>query len=176
MAVCLGAGTSHFLRSNRASFRIAFHFGLFQCLMPIVGWFLGIKIEPLISEIDHWIAFVLLCFVGGKMIYAGFHEEKISYQTNPSKGWNLVILSIATSIDALAVGFSLGMLNINIWYSSALIGFVTGLLSFIGIKLGSRLGVKFGKKIEIVGGIVLILIGLRILITHLLASSFAEVI
>jgi manganese efflux pump family protein len=170
MAVCLGAGTSPFLRSNRASVRIAFHFGLFQCLMPIAGWYLGVQVEPLISAVDHWIAFAMLGFVGGKMIHTGTHEQTASYQSNPSRGWNLVILSIATSIDALAVGFSLGMLRISIWYPSVLIGIVTGLLSFSGVKMGNRLGVKFGKKIEIIGGLLLILIGLRILITHLLAQ------
>lgn len=169
MAVCLGAGTLTFLRSGRASFRLAFHFGLFQCLMPIAGWFLGIKVVQFISAVDHWIAFALLVFVGGKMIYTGIHERHASYKADPSKGWNLVILSIATSIDALAVGFSLGMLKVSIWYPSVLIGVITGLLSFAGVRLGNRLGVKFGKKIEIAGGFLLILIGLRIVITHLLA-------
>ena len=97
MAVAMGAGTTPFLAQPRAIFRIAFHFGLFQCLMPIVGWFLGIEIEPLIASVDHWIAFGILVFVGGRMIHAGWHEYASSYRTNPSKGWNLVALSIADS-------------------------------------------------------------------------------
>ena len=170
-AVSIAAGTNSLVIGNRATFRISFHFGLFQGLMPILGWLAGTSIAPLIQSFDHWVAFLLLSFIGGKMIFSGSNDESDSPPTNPSKGWNLVMLSIATSIDALAVGLSLGMLNVRIWFPSLVIGIVTGLLSLLGVLFGNRLGMRFGRRIEIVGGMILLFIGLRILYSHLFTFS-----
>jgi putative Mn2+ efflux pump MntP len=170
-AVSIAAGTNSLVIGKRATFRISFHFGLFQGLMPILGWLAGTRIAPLIQSFDHWVALLLLSFIGGKMILSGSKDDSDSDPTNPSKGWNLVMLSIATSIDALAVGLSLGMLNVRIWFPSLVIGIVTGLLSLVGVLFGNRLGMQFGRRIEIVGGMILIFIGLRILYSHLFTLS-----
>jgi putative Mn2+ efflux pump MntP len=167
-AVCLGAGTQSRTSGPRPVFRLAFHFGLFQFLMPIIGWLAGTTVVHYISAYDHWVAFGLLAFVGVRMIRSGFDPQDSEQKNDPSRGWTLVLLAFATSIDALAVGFSLGVVGITIWYPAVVIGVVTGLLSWLGIFLGNRLGQKFGKRMEIIGGIVLILLGLRILISHLL--------
>ena len=103
------------------------------------------------------------------MIRSGLEPEGAEQKNDPSRGWTLVLLAFATSIDALAIGFSLGMVGVVIWYPAVVIGLVTGLISWLGIFLGNRLGQKFGKRMEIIGGIILILIGVRILLAHLLA-------
>jgi putative Mn2+ efflux pump MntP len=102
------------------------------------------------------------------MIISGFNPESDDQKNDPSRGLSLVLLSVATSIDALAVGFSLGIIGITIWYPAVVIGLVTGLVSLLGVHLGNKLGEKFGKRMEIAGGIVLVLIGVRILLAHLL--------
>ena len=168
-AVCLSAGAQEQTSGPRPTFRLAFHFGLFQFLMPVLGWFAGATIERYIAAYDHWIAFGLLAFVGGRMVWSGFHPEEEEKKNDPSRGWTLVLLSIAVSIDALAVGFSLGIIGVTIWAPAVVIGIVTGLVSWLGLRLGNKLGEKFGKRMEIAGGIVLILIGLRILLAHFLA-------
>ena len=166
-AVSIAAGSSEWLTSKRAAIRLSFHFGLFQFLMPIFGWFLGIKIQPLIEAADHWIAFLLLLMVGSRMIRSGLEKNPKSFSDDPSRGLTLVVLSIATSIDALAIGLGLAMLRITIIYPSLVIGIITAGLSFLGIRMGNRLGKKFGKKMEVIGGFILITIGSRILISHL---------
>ncbi|MGD0265689.1 MAG: manganese efflux pump MntP family protein [Candidatus Methylomirabilota bacterium] len=168
-AVSLAAGTSGRAIGRRAAFRLSFHFGLFQFMMPVIGWFLGAAIAPQISSFDHWIAFALLVFVGVRMIRSGFDDRAETFATDPSRGLALVVLAIATSIDALAIGLSLAMLRIKIWYPSAVIGLVTSGLSLFGLRMGTRLGARFGKRMEIVGGAILTLIGLRTLLLHLLA-------
>jgi putative Mn2+ efflux pump MntP len=168
-AVCLGAGTQARIPGPRPVFRLAFHFGFFQFLMPVIGWLAGTTIVRYISVYDHWAAFGLLAFVGIRMIRSGFDNASGEQKNDPSRGWTLVLLALATSIDALAVGFSLGLGGVIIWYPAVIIGVVTGLISWLGIFLGNRLGQKFGKRMEIIGGIILILIGLRILLSHLLA-------
>ncbi len=167
-AVCLGAGTQERASGARPTFRLAFHFGLFQFLMPVVGWFAGVTVERYIAAYDHWVAFGLLAFVGGRMVWAGFHPDGEVQKNDPSRGWTLVLLSIAVSIDALAVGLSLGLVGVFVWYPAIIIGVVTGLVSWLGLRLGNKLGEKFGKRMEIAGGIILILIGVRILLAHLL--------
>jgi putative Mn2+ efflux pump MntP len=167
-AVCLGAGTQERNSAARPTFRLAFHFGLFQFLMPMLGWFAGETIARYISSYDHWMAFILLAFVGGRMVWSGIHPEQDSYRNDPSRGWTLVLLSLAVSIDALAVGLSLGIIGVTIWVPAVVIGIVTGLVSWLGLQLGNKLGEKFGKRMEVLGGIVLILLGLRILLSHLL--------
>lgn len=166
-AVSLGIGTTRQACSPRPMFRLSFHFGLFQFLMPILGWLAGNTIAGLIAHFDHWIAFGLLAFVGGRMIRSGLDAESETYPGDPSRGGTLVMLAIATSIDAFAVGLSLAMLNVQILYPSIVIGVVTGSLSLVGLLVGHQLGTTFGKQMEILGGIILVGIGLRVLITHL---------
>lgn len=167
-AVCLGAGTSGRAGSARPIFRLAFHFGLFQFIMPVLGWFAGTTIVHYIAAYDHWVAFLLLAYVGGRMVWSGFHSGAKERKSDPSRGWTLVLLSIAVSIDALAVGFSLGLVGVTIWYPAVVIGVITGLVSWLGLRLGGKLGEKFGNRIEILGGLVLIGIGVRILLVHLI--------
>jgi putative Mn2+ efflux pump MntP len=168
-AVCLGAGAQERTSGPRPVFRLTFHFGLFQFLMPVIGWFAGTTIVRYISAFDHWVAFALLAIVGIRMIQSGVSTDGKERKNDPSRGWTLILLAFATSIDALAIGFSLGVVGVTIWYPAILIGVVTGLISWLGIFLGNRLGQKFGKRMEIIGGIILILIGVRILLAHLLA-------
>jgi len=167
-AVSLGTGALQHVKGPRPVFRISFHFGLFQFMMPIIGWLLGIHIAHLVTAVDHWIAFLLLAFIGGKMIYAGIHSDHHEIKRNdPSRGISLILLSIATSIDALAVGFSMALLNVAIWYPSVVIGIVAAAFSLLGMLTGRTLGKKFGNAMEIFGGLVLVFIGGRILVMHL---------
>jgi len=166
-AVAVGCGASGQARGARAGFRLAFHFGLFQFMMPVFGWLAGMRIERFVAPWDHWIAFVLLLFVGGRMIRAGFSSALEPRAGDPSRGISLVMLAVATSIDALAIGLSLAMLRVSIWYPSVVIGVATLGVSMAGFQFGSALGVRFGKRMEIAGGVMLCLIGLRILFAHL---------
>lgn len=167
-AVSLGAGTSRQSNSARSRLRLAFHFGLFQALMPILGWLAGNSIDYMISSVDHWIAALLLAYVGGKMIREGFSARMTTLPEDPSRGKNLVMLSVATSIDALAVGLSLAMLKVHIVTPAVIIGVVTFSLSLLGLLVGNYLGYKFGKVTQVLGGVILIGIGLRVLVTHLI--------
>lgn len=167
-AVSLGVGTAGTAIGPRPTFRLFFHFGLFQGGMTLLGWLAGKSVVTYIAGVDHWVAFVLLAFVGVRMIRGGLQnpgEEPAI--PDPSRGLTLVMLSIATSIDALAVGLSLALLDVNVFWSALLIGGVSALLSLIGLLLGNQLGSRFGKSMEILGGIILIGIGLRVVITHL---------
>ena len=153
---------------------IALFFGAFQGIMPIIGWALGTQFADLIEPVDHWVAFVLLAFIGGKMIWDGVHEESecadCAEERSASRKLDLKELfglAVATSIDALAVGISLAFLGVSIWLAAAVIAVTTFVLSFIGVALGNRIGVRFNRTATIIGGIVLILIGLRILLEHL---------
>ena len=167
MTVSLGVGTNRQCDPLRSKLRLAFHFGLFQCLMPLLGWAAGKSVYPYISRFDHWIAVVLLVYVGVNMIRHGIHPGQVARVDDPTRGKSLVILSVATSIDALAVGLSLAMLEIPVLLPALIIGIVTFGLSMIGLFAGNLLGSKFGQKMEIVGGLVLNGIGLRVLLTHL---------
>jgi putative Mn2+ efflux pump MntP len=169
-AVSIAAGTSGRVTSQQAALRLAFHFGLFQFFMPIIGWFLGTKILPLISALDHWVAFFLLSIVGFRMIRSGLDKQGRCFSKDPSRGITLVMLSVATSIDALAIGLGLAILGVKIIYPCVVIGIITAVLSLVGTRMGSRLGIKFGKKMEILGGLILIGIGTNILISHLFMS------
>jgi len=166
-AVSLGIGTTRQASLPRPIFRLSFHFGFFQCLMPILGWLAGSTIASLISWFDHWVAMGLLTFVGMRMIRSGLDPESETYRRDPSRGGTLVMLSVATSIDAFAIGLSLAMLQVDILYPSVVIGVVTAGLSLIGLLIGHKLGAQFGKRMEILGGVILIGIGLRVLIAHL---------
>lgn len=166
-AVSLGVGTGQVAYSTRSKVRLAFHFGVFQAGMTLFGWLGGNTIEPLIRNLDHWIAFLLLGYVGGKMVWSGFHQDKESYATDPTRGGLMVLLSVATSIDALAVGLSMAILRAPILIPSLVIGVVAFLLSAVGLFCGCYFGGRLGKRMEIVGGLLLIAIGLRILLEHL---------
>ncbi len=148
--------------------RIAIFFGLFQAIMPIIGWLAGISIREFISSIDHWIAFGLLSTIGIKMIYESTKMKEDEKTFDPLNIYVLLILSIATSIDALAVGLSLSFLKIAIITPSIIIGVITFLLSLIGVYIGDKSGHFFESKIEVLGGLILIGIGVKILIEHLL--------
>jgi len=151
----------------RHALKIAFYFGGFQALMPVIGWTAGLTIQDLISCIDHWIAFGLLVFVGSKMIFESFQIDTNRKKKNPLNPANLIIFSIATSIDALAVGLTFGFLNVVIWIPVIIIGVITFGLSFLGVFIGTRFGNLFKKKIEFAGGVILIGIGIKIVIEHL---------
>jgi len=166
-AVSLAAAAAGFAKDARARFRLSFHFGLFQFLMPVLGWFLGISVVSQFKSADHWIAFLLLAFVGIRMIREGMEITSDIHKKDPSKGMTMVMLSVATSIDALAVGLSLAILDVSIWYPSVMIGVITSGLSLLAIKIGTKLGRLFGKRMEIFGGCILILIGFKILFSHM---------
>ena len=166
-AVSISVGATAFLKSKRARFRISFHFGLFQFFMPILGWLAGSTIVHYIEAVDHWIALALLAWVGGKMIRESFEKEQRQYTFNPSRGWSLVLLSLATSIDALAVGLSLAVIGAEIWRPAAAIGLITAAMSLIGIYLGKSISGRFSRHAEFIGGLVLIFIGVKIVVEHL---------
>ncbi|MBU5613449.1 manganese efflux pump MntP [Geomonas azotofigens] len=167
-AVALATGAVLNPVTGRHLFRLGFHFGLFQALMPIAGWLLGLTVQKWITAYDHWIAFALLAYVGGRMIVEAFEEDDDTSPSDPTKGLTMVMLSVATSIDAFAVGLSLAMLGVSVWVPSVIIGLVAGVLTVTGMLLGRRLGDNWGKRVEVCGGIVLCLIGLKILLEHTL--------
>ncbi len=150
----------------RQAFRLAFHFGLFQFLMPIVGWLAGTTVERYISAYDHWVAFVLLAYVGGKMIWESIADHKEEFRQDPTKWPSLVILSVATSIDALAVGLSMALLRVPGLFPATVIGLVAAAMTFLGMRLGKYAGKLIGPWMERVGGLVLLAIGVRIVFDH----------
>ena len=160
-AVSLGVSASRENMGIRPTFRLSFHFGLFQFFMPIIGWFIGYEIVDYL-KLNIWIAFGLLVFVGTRMILVGIRNHPVEKKDDLTKGMSLVILSLATSIDALAIGFSLAMLRLDIWYPSVIIGVITAMLSLLAIYLGKKLNYKFGNKMEIIGGLILLIIGFKI--------------
>jgi manganese efflux pump family protein len=170
-AVALAASTSGRIAGKRAVFRLSFHFGLFQFLMPVIGWALGATLAPVIGGVDHWIAFGLLAFVGGRMIRTGIRPEHEAAAVDPSRGLVLVLLAIATSIDALAVGLSLGMLHVRIWLPSLAIGIITAGMTVLAIAGGARVGRWLGHRAQVAGGVILLLIGLKILVSHLAGQA-----
>lgn len=145
---------------------IGLYFGIFQGVMPIIGYYLGVSFEDLVTSIDHWITFALLLLIGGNMIKEAL--DKSSEESNDDTGIKkMILLAIATSIDALAVGITFALLDINLKLSVLIIGIVTFILSIIGVKIGNKFGAKYKSKAEFIGGIILILIGIKILIEHL---------
>lgn len=166
-AVALGASLVLPEMTGRHLFRLSWHFGLFQAIMPVIGWLMGMKIQKWIVHFDHWIAFGLLGFIGIRMLWEATHQEKKLVRGDPTVGWSLILLSVATSIDALVVGISLAMLDVTIWFPALVIGLVASVLTILGMLLGRRLSVQWGPKVEIIGGLVLIGIGMKILVAHL---------
>jgi putative Mn2+ efflux pump MntP len=165
-AVSLSSGlVIRHIKLNKA-LKIALAFGIFQGIMPLIGWLTGLTFRELIIQIDHWIAFVLLAIIGGKMIYEACQEETET-KFNPLDNYTLLGLAIATSIDALAVGLSLSVLKISILSAAAIIGIITFWLSLISVYLGHKWGNLCKFKLELIGGIILIFISSKILMAHL---------
>lgn len=151
--------------------RLAFSFGFFQFFMTFLGWLMGSSVEKVISSFDHWIAMGLLVIIGGKMIIDSLKSgEGEEIKCDPTTGLSLLVLSVSTSIDALAVGISLGVLHSGIWYQSIIIGIVAAAFTIAGMKLGEKIGILFSHRIEILGGLILIGIGLKIFFEHILAK------
>lgn len=168
-AVALAAGITLPWVGKRHTFRLAWHFGLFQAGMNIIGWGAGLSVRSFIEGFDHWLAFGLLALVGGRMIAEAMALEAVDRAAkDPTRGRTLVMLSIATSIDSLAVGLSFAVLKIEVWFPALVIGVVATVLTAAGLHLGRVVGSasRLGKKVEIAGGLVLIAIGLRILHEH----------
>jgi putative Mn2+ efflux pump MntP len=171
-SVSVAAGAYFGKADAHQKFRLSFHFGLFQFFMPILGWLLGRNLLEYIESFDHWVVFIILAIIGGKMIWDNLKEDGFEVSKDISKGMAMVTLSIATSIDALAVGIGIGLLDQNIWSASIIIGIVAAAMSLIGIKIGEKLSGKFGAKAAILGGFVLILIGIKVVLEHELGFAF----
>ena len=150
---------------------IGLYFGGFQAIMPVIGYFLGSTFESFITNFDHWVAFILLAIIGGNMIKESFSKE--SENISSDVGFKtMIILAIATSIDALAVGITFAFFKVNLILAITLIGIITFVLSVIGTKVGNRFGDKYENKAEFVGGVILILLGIKILLEHLGILNF----
>jgi len=164
VAVCKG------LAMKKITFKkalvVGLYFGIFQAGMPLLGYFLGTFFEHMVTSVDHWIAFILLSVIGGKMIHEALgHSEEPASDSLSFK--TMFVLAVATSIDALAVGITFAFLQVNIYYAVTFIGITTLVLSVTGVKIGNAFGVRYKSRAELVGGTVLIIIGLKILIEHL---------
>jgi len=165
-AVAVAAGGVLPGLSFRAVFRLSWHFAFFQFLMPVLGWFAGRGAMTWVADYGCWIAVVLLAFVGTKMLYESFRHKPHALRSDPTRGWSLVVLSVATSIDAFAVGLTMALLGTRVWFPSVIIGVVAGLLTITGVYLGRRLGKHLGHRMELLGGLILIGIGIKILVEH----------
>jgi len=162
-AVGMGVGTK--FCAPRQVFRLSFHFGLFQFLMPLLGWFAGQNLVGIARQWGPWIGFLLLFFIGAKMFYESFggpEEERKEECRDPTRGFSLVMLSVATSMDALGVGFSLGILGQSLLTAAVWIGITACLMTWTAMKLGNRLSEKFGKRMETVGGVILMAIAVKL--------------
>ena len=166
-SVAIGVGAVSRTFSFGPAMRLSSSFGIFQLLMPVAGWFAGMTVAHMIAGYDHWVAFGLLAFVGGKMILESFNEEAKVHTTDPTKGFTLIILSVATSIDALAVGLSFAFLKIPVFYPSLIIGIVAFFMTMAGMFFGEKLGKVVGRRVEMLGGLILIGIGVKIVIEHM---------
>lgn len=168
-AVSVASGISLKKVSLRQTWRLSWHFGFFQALMPVIGWGAGLSVRSLIERYDHWIAFLLLAVVGIHMIRESFQREGYKKEKNdPTRGMKLVMLSVATSIDALAVGLSLSLLKISIWLPALVIGLIAAIATASGLHLGKKAGTSshLSQYAEVTGGMVLLGIGLKILREH----------
>lgn len=169
VSVCKGLGMKRI--NFKVAVVLALFFGGFQALMPVIGWALGSQLLWLISPIDHWIAFILLAIIGGKMLWEAFHDDEDD--SDDSSDANIIdlgeylMLAIATSIDALAMGISFAALSVNIVAAASFIGVITFVLTLAGVAVGHFFGARYEKPATIVGGVVLILIGLKVLLEHL---------
>ncbi len=168
-AVALSGGISKRNHSWPRRLRVSFSFGLFQALMPVLGWLAGRTVVEFIADYDHWVAFALLAIVGGRMLWESFRLERSEgNEVDITRGLLLITLSLATSIDALAVGLSFAFLNVNIGVASLTIGAVAFLVTTIGFVVGKRASKVIGKRAETLGGLILLAIAFRILLSHVL--------
>lgn len=151
----------------KKSIIVATYFGSFQALMPIIGYILGVSFQEKIINIDHWIAFILLSAIGINMLKEAFNTNDENNKDDSVDFKNMIILAIATSIDALAVGITFAFLKCNILISALCIGIITFILSLIGVKIGNIFGAKYEKRAQVIGGIILIILGTKILLEHL---------
>ena len=168
VSICKGLGMEKI--NKKQAFTIGLYFGGFQALMPLIGWFLGIRFQQYITSIDHWIAFILLVCIGGKMVVEAVRDkddEVVEKKDQPLNHKEMFLLAVATSIDALAVGITFAFLDTPIVEAIVIIGCTTFVLSIVGVIVGNFFGTRYKKKAEIIGGIILILIGLKILLEHL---------
>ncbi|MBC7362378.1 MAG: manganese efflux pump [Candidatus Aminicenantes bacterium] len=167
-AVTVGLACSLSGLSRRQAFRLATHFGLFQFIMPVIGWVIGENLLRLISRYDHWVAFGLLLVIGFKMIIESFRvKDEKCQEKDPTTGWSLLVLALATSQDALATGLSLAVIGLNIWVACTVIGITAFSMTLLASRVGPLLGKVFGQRAELLGGLILILIGVKILVDHL---------
>ena len=165
VSICKGLAIKNI--NNKNVLKIALYFGIFQMIMPLTGYFLGNSFQHIIYKIDHWIAFALLLGIGLNMIKEAFSKD-LEERDDRLDVKTMLILAIATSIDALAVGITFGFLKVNILVAVSIIGIITFALCTIGVKLGNKFGNKFQNKAEIFGGIILILMGIKILVEHII--------
>ncbi len=171
VSICKGLGMKRI--NIPYSLTIALFFGGFQALMPCIGWFLGTQFQMYIVRIDHWIAFIMLCFIGVKMVKDSLNDEGREIYVGVKPDYReLLLLAVATSIDALAVGLTIAFLNGSIVLSSAIIGIVTFVITLFGVWVGVRFGSRFEQKAGVFGGVLLIGIGLKILFEHLGIITF----
>ena len=166
VSVCKGLAMKKM--SWKKAIIIGLYFGIFQAVMPVIGYFLGTTFERFITYVDHWVAFILLVGIGINMVKEAFDKESENRNDNVDMK-TMLVLSIATSIDALAIGITFACLKIHIVMPVITIGLITFIISVIGVKIGNQFGDKYGKKAEIMGGVILILLGIKILLEHLLA-------
>ena len=151
----------------RQAIRIAIVLAIFQAVMPVIGWAIGSGFKQYIERIDHWVAFLILLVLGSKMIYESFSDDAEKPASNPLEIKNRITIAFATSIDALIIGFGLSIIHLGIIESATIIGIVTFIVSMLGLLFGKKIGTRFGKRMEILGGLILILIGAKILFEHL---------
>lgn len=172
VAVCKGLNMRKL--NLKHAYIIAVFFGGFQAIMPLIGYLLGTSFSSYIESFDHWVAFVLLVFIGGKMAMEALRDKEDGGEekTDVLKIGELTIMSIATSIDALAVGITFAFLKVNILLSVLLIGVTTFALSLAGVLIGNKFGARYKNKAELAGGIILVLIGVKILLEHLGIINF----
>jgi putative Mn2+ efflux pump MntP len=172
-AIATVAGITLGKPTRRQLFRLSFHFGLFQAMMLAAGWCLGSAVASLLQGLDTWVASALLAFVGGNIVRNALRGEKEKHRRiDPTRGWNLVFLSVASSLDALAVGISLAMVSIPIFRSTLIVGFVSYGMTLLGMEIGQKVGAIWGRRCELLGGVVLIFIGIYFLRPALPALHF----
>jgi len=167
IAVAAANGAHHHRMSFGSALRIAIFFGVFQMLMPIIGWMLGDALQQVFTQFDHWVAFILLFGLGVKMVIESFDTNK-EKSTDANSLKVLILLSIATSIDALVVGMTFAFVPVNKFLAVTTIGATTLLLSLLAVYLGKKCGERWGKRSEMLGGVILIAIGIKILVSHIL--------
>ena len=161
-SVALAVGTCG--STARQTFRLSFHFGLFQFMMPIIGWLLGKNVFSFIDRYDNWVAFGLLFIIGAKMLYEAFRHVPEQIAKDRTRKWSLVAISIATSIDALGAGIGMGLLETSLLYPCAIIGVMAGIMTLIGMKLGAFMSAAIGSRMEALGGVALIALSVKMLV------------